>query len=116
MAKVTKEQTATISMSMIGSLATAVIAIWTFAAPIAQKAMAGEIKEQIMQQLAPINAAQIITITATVKNLQKQISALEFKKEMCAGAVCWTLRDAEDLSSAREDLIAAQAALRALKQ
>jgi hypothetical protein len=116
MARVTREQTATISLSLVGSFVTAVIAIWSFAAPIAQKAMAGEIKDQIMMQLAPINAAQTITITATVKNLQKQISALEFKKEMCAGASCWTLRDAEDLSSAREDLVAAQAALRALKQ
>jgi hypothetical protein len=116
MPKVTREQTATISISTIASALVSLGAVWTFAAPIAQKAMGGEVQEQIRQQLAPINAAQIITITTTVRNLQKQIAALEFKKEMCAGATCWTLRDAEDLSGSRDDLIAAQAALRALKQ
>lgn len=110
--KLSKEQTITVSWSTLISVIGSLIAVWAFAAPIAQNALAGEIAKQI----APLNTAQIITITATVKNLQKQISALEFKKDMCAGSGCWTLRDAEDLTAARDDLTAAQKALQALKQ
>ena len=114
--KLSRDQTITVSWATIASIATSLVAVWGFGSAIVQKAMAGEIKEQISQQIAPLNIAQVITITATVKNLQKQISALEFKKEMCAGALCWTLRDAEDLTAARDDLVAAQSALKALKQ
>lgn len=114
--KISRDQAFTISWSTLASIAGSLAAVWAFAAPIAQKALAGEIKDQIQQQVAPLNAAQIITITANIKNLQKQIAALEFKKDMCAGTGCWTLRDAEDLQAAREDLVAAQKALTALKQ
>mgnify|MGYP001595137334 CR=1 FL=1 len=113
--RLSKEQTVTVSWSTLVSVIGSLVAVWAFAAPIAQNALAGEIEKQITKQIAPLNAAQIITITATVKNLQKQVAALEFKKDMCAGAGCWTLRDAEDLQAAREDIVAAQKALNALK-
>ncbi len=113
--RLSKEQTWTVSWSTLVSIAGSLGAVWAFAAPIAQSALAGEIERQITKQVTPLKDAQIITITATVNNLRKQIAALEFKKEMCAGTGCWTLRDAEDLQAAREDIVAAQRALSALK-
>lgn len=114
--RLSKEQTMTVSWSTLASIAGSLGAVWLFAAPIAQKALAGEITEQIRQQVAPLNTAQVITITATVKNLQKQITALEFKRDNCHAIDCWTIRDAEDLTAANDDLKAAKDALKALKQ
>lgn len=114
--KLSKEQTATVSWSTLISILGSLGAVWAFAAPIAQTALAGEIERQISKQVAPLTAAQVITITSTVNNLRKQIASLEFKKDMCAGSGCWTLRDAEDLQAARDDIVAAQKALNALKQ
>ncbi len=118
-----KNQTITVSWSTLASIVASLVAVWGFGSPIIQNVMAGEIERQITKQIAPINdkiatqtTAQIITISSTVNNLKKQIAALEFKKDMCAGASCWTLRDAEDLQGAREDIVAAQKALNALKQ
>jgi len=112
--KLTKDQTLTVSWSTLVSVVGSLGAVWVFAAPIAGQAIKGQIQEEIK----PLQDAQIITITATVRNLQKAIVALEFKRDMCGGNIdgCWTLRDAEDLTSVRADLVAAESALRALRQ
>ena len=110
--KMTKDQGWTVSFSTLTSIVGSLGAMWVFAAPIAQNALAGEIEKY----LQPMQAAQVITITATVKNLRNQISALEFKRDMCGGSDCWTVRDAQDLSAARDDLKAAEDALRSLKE
>lgn len=121
--RMSKEQTWTVSWSSLVSVATALTAVWAFAAPIAQKAMAGEIQAEISKQLAPIQkqlsnqtAAQIVSLNATVKNLRTSITALRFKRDMCANTPnCWTVRDAEDLDAAITDLDAAQKALLVLQ-
>lgn len=113
MALITKDQTVTISWATLVSVFGSLGAVWAFAAPLAGDA----IDKKIEQQIRPIQEAQIITISATVRNLQKAIVALEFKRDMCAGVPeCWAIRDAEDLTSLRADLIAAEAALRGLRQ
>lgn len=121
--KLSREQTITLSWSTVVSVVGSLGAVWAFAAPIAGQALKDQIERQIEQQIAPLKesqaamrAAQIITISATVRNLENAIVALEFKRDMCAGDDCWTIRDAQDLTSARNDLRAAEAALRALRQ
>lgn len=123
MARISKEQTYTVSLSALGSVIAAAGAVWGFAAPIAQNAVAGEIQKEIAKQIAPIQSqisknakAQIISLAATVKNLQTAVTALEFKMDMCRGSDCWTIRDAQDLTAARNDLRAAQDALAALRE
>lgn len=110
--KLSREQTITLSWSTLAAIASSVMGLWAFAGPIAGQAL----KDQIKQEIEPLMTAQIITISTTVRNLRNAIAALEFKREMCAGASCWTIRDAEDLAAARADLAAAEAALRALRQ
>jgi len=110
--KLSRDQTITVSWSTLASIVGSLTAVWMFAGPLAESALAGEIAKQV----APLTTAQVITITATVKNLQKQIAALEFKRDMCRGSDCWSVRDQEDLASAKDDLVAAQAALTALKK
>lgn len=122
--KLTKDQTITLSWSTLVSVVGSLGAVWAFAAPIAGQAIKGQIKEQIQQEIKPLQdaqvamkAAQIITISATVRNLQNAIVALEFKRDMCGSMPeCWTVRDAQDLTGARNDLVAAQAALEALRK
>lgn len=111
--KLTKDQTLTISWATLVSILGSLGAVWAFAAPIAGQA----IDQKIALQIKPIQDAQIITITSTVRNLQNAIVALEFKRDTCTPKPdCWTVRDAQDLQSARNDLDAAQAALRGLRQ
>lgn len=110
--KLTKDQTITVSWSTLVSILGSLGAVWAFASPIAGQAIKGQIEAQI----APLQNAQIITIAATVRNLQNAIVALEFKRDMCAGSDCWTIRDAQDLQGARTDLAAAEAALKALRK
>lgn len=115
--KLSKDQTITVSWSTISSLVVSLAAVWGFGSAIVQKALAGEIQEQIAKQLAPQTAASIVTLSATVKNLRTSITALEFKKDMCGGRIdgCWTVRDAGDLDAAKIDLKAAEDALKLLK-
>lgn len=122
--KLTKDQTITISWSTLVSIIGSLGAVWAFASPIAGQAIKGQIKQQIQEEIKPLQdaqvamkTAQIITITATVRNLENAIVALEFKRDMCAAMPdCWTIRDAQDLTGARNDLRAAQDALKALRQ
>jgi hypothetical protein len=103
-----KEKAVLISWATLTSVAGSLAAVWAFASPLAQQALAGEIQKQ----LAPLVIAQVITLQSTVKNLQNQIAALEFKRDMCGhDNACWTVRDAQDLAAARNDLTAAQHAL-----
>lgn len=110
--RVTREQGVMVSISTIvafvGAVATCV--------PVAEWALAGEIQKQI----APLVMSQITQIQSTVKNLQNQITALEFKRDMCANPPnregCWTVRDAQDLTGAKNDLAAAEESLRGLHE
>ncbi len=119
--RLSKDQTITVSWATLASIATSLIAVWGFGSSIVQKAVAGEIKDEIAKQLEPIQkqisaqtSANIVSLGATVKNLRASITALRFKKEMCAGTSCWTLRDASDLEAAENDLKAAESALKLL--
>jgi hypothetical protein len=122
--KLSKDQTITVSWSTLVSVVGSLAAVWGFAGPIAGQAVKGQIREQIQEEIKPLKAAQtaltnaqIITISTTVRNLQNAIAALEFKRDMCVGSAdCWTVRDAQDLTAARADLVAAEAALKALRE
>lgn len=121
--RLSKDQTITVSWATLASITAALASVWGFGAPIVQKAMAGEVKEEITKQLEPIQrqisaqtAANIVSLNSTVKNLKAAILALAFKKDMCGGVPgCWTLRDAGDLDAAANDLKAAEDALRLLQ-
>lgn len=121
--KLSRDATITISWSTLASIAASLAAVWGFGSGIVQRAVAGEIKTEIENQLKPIQAqisnqtaAQVVSLGATVKNLRNQITALEFKRDTCRLPDCWTVRDAGDLDAAKIDLKAAEDALRALRQ
>jgi hypothetical protein len=100
-------------MSTIVSVITSMSALWVFAAPIAGQAL----KKQIQEEVRPLSDAFIITLETNVRNLRNSIAAMEFKRDMCVSVdPCWTVRDAQDLATARNDLLAAESALAALKQ
>jgi hypothetical protein len=108
-----KDQKVTFSFSTIASVVASLAAVWVFASPIISTALADKIDDK----LEPLTVAFEITMTSTIHNLRNAITALEFKRDMCAGeANCWTIRDAQDLTSTRADLTAAESALKRLKR
>lgn len=110
--KLSKDQTITVSWSTIASMAGSLAAVWAFSAPIVEKALAQEIK----QQIEPIASSFEVIIQQNVRSLRNTIAALEFKRDMCGTEPnCWTVRDAQDLANARDDLRAAEAALSGIK-
>jgi len=127
--KLDKQQTITISWSTIVSIASAVGAVWAFAGPLAEHALAGEIQKQLEKQIAPLQQQQAISqsqqqmliqlqktqLQTNIRNLKNQIAALMFKKDMCAGAPkCWELPDVQALVAAQADLNDAEMVLAAI--
>lgn len=105
---ISKDQKITISISTIvaifGSLAATVAGV----KPFIETALAGEIKEQIQ----PLTDAFQIILLQSIESKQNAITAMEFKRDMCAGAPgCWTLRDAQDLKAEQDALAAMRASL-----
>lgn len=110
--KVTKEQGVMVSLSTI---LTVVVSVAT-SYPTAKAVLAQEIKEQIQTEIRPLTDAFTITLQQNVRSLRNSIAAMEFKKDMCGSATdCWTVRDAQDLANAREDLRAAEIALAGIR-
>lgn len=90
----------------------AVIASMGASVPVAQRAIAGEITEQIK----PLNEAFKTILAQSIDEAKRAITAMEFKRDMCSGDFnCWTLRDAQDLQSARDALAAKETALKNLR-
>lgn len=86
----------------------AVVASVLSSVPIAQRVLAGEIKEQ----LAPMSDAFIVILIQQIQNQRNSVTAMEFKRDMCGGNFsCWTLRDAQDLQSSKDSLRAMEQAL-----
>jgi hypothetical protein len=111
--RLSKDTTINVSVSTIVSVVGSIAAMWAFAAPIAQRAMAGEIKDQI----APLSDAFQVLLIQQIQNQRNSITAMEFKRDMCSGvADCWTLRDAQDLDAARNTLSAMQMALATMQK
>jgi septal ring factor EnvC (AmiA/AmiB activator) len=98
------------------------------AGPFAEHALAGEIEKQLAKQIAPLQqqqadvtsqnamliALQKTQLKTTIRNLKAQIAAMEFKKDTCHTAECWTLQDVNTLVSAQADLNDAEMVLTAL--
>jgi hypothetical protein len=111
--KISKDQTITVSVSSIVSVVAGLGSVWMFAGPIAERALAGEIQEQI----APLTDAFTLILTQNIANQRAAITAMRFKRDMCAGAVeCWTLRDAQDLDAAERTLRSMEQALERMQQ
>lgn len=75
-------------------------------------ALGQQMKEQIREETRPLRDAFTVTLEQNVRSLRNTITAMEFKRDNCMPKPeCWTVRDAQDLANARQDLIAAQMAL-----
>lgn len=94
-----------ISISTLVSIAGTLGALYLFAAPIASKALAGEIQEQIQ----PMSDAFAIILLQNIQNQRNAVTAMQFKRDQSPGT--WTLRDAQDLDAARTTLLAMERAL-----
>jgi len=93
----------------------AVVAALATAYPTARSVLADQVSDQITSQVRPLQQALLVQTRATVRNLRASISAMEFKRDMCAGVpACWTLPDQQSLNQTRADLEAAQKALQSL--
>lgn len=111
--KVTKEGGIMVGL---GTIMTALIAVAT-SYPTARAALGQAMKEQIQQEIQPLNDAFVITLEQNTRNLYNTITAMEYKRDNCTPKPeCWTVRDAQDLANTRQDLAAALMALNGLKQ
>jgi hypothetical protein len=115
--KVTKEQGVMVSLGTIMSVLVAAATSY----PVARAALSQEIKDQVREvtreENRPLINAFEITLQQNVNTLRKAIAALEFKRDMCGATPgCWTVRDAQDLTFARDDLRAAEEALAGIKE
>lgn len=112
MVKGIKENASTLSLASVVSVICALGAVWATARPIVSTVLAQEVEKQIQ----PLADAFEITMSTTIRNLRSSIAAMEFKRDMCAGAPdCWTVRDAQELAAVRADLAAAEQALSRLR-
>jgi hypothetical protein len=108
-----KEQGAFALLAVAVSVLTGLVTLWTFT----ENVFAGEIKREIQAQLAPVLETQKILLASDIESRRLGISALEFKRDMCAGVEsCWTIRDAQDLTRARAELAARELAYRNLER
>lgn len=98
----TKEITIT---TVIGFLSAGVTAI-----PVAQWALAGEISKQV----SPLIESQKTLLVATLEDYRDTVAALEFKRDTCTPAGCWTVDDARTLARIENKIKAAEDALRKL--
>lgn len=104
--EVSKDTKITVSISVIAGIITSVIGLWTFSAPIAQRALAGEIQDQ----LEPITDAFTVLLITNITNQRNAITAMRFKRDTSPLGT-WTLREAQDLDAAEKTLVSMEQAL-----
>ncbi len=105
---VSKQQGILGALTVAASAVTASGVLWGFA----EQVFAGEIKEQI----EPVVQVQKILLESDIKSRRLTIASLEFKRDTCQPRPeCWTIRDAQDLAAARDELRARESAMEALK-
>jgi len=115
--RLTKEQGITVSLSTLASIVGSLLAVWAMAAPLAERALAGEIDKKMEAKLTPINDALKISTESTVDSLVTSISALRYKRDNCQPRpMCWLERDQLDLDTAERKLVTAEKVLAALNQ
>jgi hypothetical protein len=113
----TKDQGLTVSLSTLASVAGSLLAVWAMAAPLAERALAGEIDKKMEAKLTPINEALKISTESTIDSLVTSISALRYKRDNCSPRpMCWEQRDQLDLDTAERKLRTAESVLAALNQ
>jgi hypothetical protein len=83
-----------------------------FAVNTMSTAMAGEIKEQVKQQLLPLNAGFKVLLGSTIQQLESEIAILQFKKETMPRS--WTLADEQILLYKTQNLTTQRNALGAI--
>lgn len=107
--RLTKENTILGVLVLVGSAASAAGTLWGFT----EQVFAGEIKAA----LTPVITTQRILLESDIASRRRELAALEFKRDTCrdSGELCWTVRDAQDLSNARAELIAREIALKSLQ-
>lgn len=111
MTRPTKEQGLLALLASTVSLLTGLVTLWAFT----ERVFAGEVQEQVRKELAPVITIQKILLQSDVDSRRLGIAAMEFKRDSCQEAGCWTVRDAQDLTKARSELAAREQALRALQ-
>jgi hypothetical protein len=120
--RLTKDQTVSVSLSAIVSLITVGAVVWAGAKPLVTKAVAGEIKDEMRQEIKstvqsevePIKVAQTVLLEQQVLQTQKMIAQLE--RLRAADPTQWTAQQANDLVDLRSQLEAQQSALFALSR
>lgn len=111
---VTVDKQGKINLSL-GVVASAVVAMIT-AYPVARAALAGELQELVKKEVKPLSDAFVITLETNVRNYRDSLSAMTFKRDMCAGVPgCWTLGDQQAFDRTLNDLKAAEDALKSLR-
>lgn len=117
MAKITKEQGVSISLSTITSVVALIPILWFVGQPIlvsaVSEAMAEDIQQQVQQGVAPLNMAFVAIIQSNIADLRRQIAAMEFRRDN-PPPDDWTAEDAQELVNLRIDLDTQEDALEAL--
>jgi hypothetical protein len=120
--RLTKDQTFSVSLSALVSLIMVSSFAWLIAKPLIAEAVAGEIKEEmrdeiqstVQAEVAPIKTAQVILLEQQVVQTQKQIAQLE--RIRAASPAQWSAQQANELVDARAQLESQQRALSALRR
>lgn len=92
--------------------------LWFFGQPIlvsaVSTAMAEDIDEQIKANVAPLNAAFVVLVRKEIRELRKEIAAMEFRRDE-PPMDDWTTEDATYLVDLRIELSDQEMALIALQ-
>ena len=107
-----KDQGWSIGIGTLASILTALATVCAVGAPLAQ----AQLTQEIRKQTQPLTDAFYVILIQNIQNQKNQITAMEFKRDHCTNAECWTLRDAQDLENARETLKSLQSAKTTLEQ
>lgn len=103
----TKRETLLGMLTVAASATTAAGTLWGFT----ERVFAGEIAEQ----LKPVIMTQRILLESDISSRRRAITALEWKRDNCTPKPdCWSVRDAEELVTAKAELDAREQAYRAL--
>lgn len=78
------------------------------------KAVAGEVGEQVNQQVAPVNAAMRVLLESQIVVLEDEISSLEYRRDR--NPTTWTEVDARELLIKQRRLQSQRSALMAMDQ
>jgi len=108
-----------ISVASVVSLIPVLTVVWFVVKPSIVKAVGDELQEQVQQtvskEVRPINRALTVILGNNADNLERQIAAMEFRRDFPPDND-WTNKDAQELAQLKLDLRSAKAAKAALRE